>query len=181
LATANQTPTSAPSPAPAPATKTPAPAGKPQPPKPVVKKKAAAAKKTKPTVDPIVAAAESFCAGQSSASVEFLLIKHGLPQAKARQTADGMAAAYQLRSETKKQKKTAMWLSIVGGLALIAINLAASLIVQGARSSGQFDLLIRGFVIVGTILFFSGIWRFVAGPRPIRPAELIADWRKAKE
>jgi len=88
-----------------------------------------------------------------------------------------MAAACQRHRELQKQKKATMWVRVLGGLLVTIVCSSASLNPR-ARSSPLLELLVVSFALVGTILLFSGLWRFVAGPRPMRAAELTAAWRK---
>jgi hypothetical protein len=146
------------------------------------KRPAAPAAKRKPPkpVDYPTVAAEAACSGQSNTAIEYQLIKHGMKDAAARPLAEFMAAAFQSRLELRKQKKVSMWGFIVVGLVLGAVDLAASF-TERAHNSPTLRVMVVSFAVVGAILFFMGLWRFVGGPRPILAADLAAEWAEKQE
>jgi hypothetical protein len=131
-------------------------------------------------VDYPAIAAEAACAGQSNTAIEYQLIKHGMKDTVARPMAEFMAAAFQRRLELRKQKRSAMWTSLVGGLLLGLVNLLANFTEQ-AHSSPSLRLMVVSCALAGAVLFFMGLWRFVAGPRPILAADLTAEWAAKEE
>lgn len=128
----------------------------------------------------MTAAAEAACAGQSCTAIEFQLIKHGMKDAQVRPLADFMAKAFERRVELRKQKKVSMWTSLVGGLFLVLVDLLANF-TERTRNSPSLRLMVVSFAIVGAALFFLGLWRFVAGPRPILAAHLVEEWQEKND
>jgi uncharacterized C2H2 Zn-finger protein len=131
-------------------------------------------------VRPELLAANVICAGKKETAAEFDLIKHGLTQANARELVDYMTAAYDKRNEKRSQKKTTMWVSILGGLALV-VTCVPGVFSPIAEKSQSLQMTLIAFAAIGAILFLLALRRFIAGPRPIRPEELAAEWRREND
>jgi hypothetical protein len=158
----------------------PTPVAKPKPRK-IPRPKVATAKRGIPEPDKIITmAAEAIRAGQSPRAVEYQLIKEGMSHSDAMRMADFLSAYYQEQLEEQKSKTAVMWVRILGGLPLTVICSLASYLVRGKNSPGM-QILAAAFAVIGLFLLMSGLWRFAAGPRPVRLKDMIAAWRNAKE
>ena len=149
--------------------------------KPKASRPAAVAKrKSSKPVDIIAVAAGAVCGGQSPHAVEYELVKHGMKQLQAQQMAEFMATSFEEHQEQQKQRKATMWARLLGGLLLAIICSIASFLAPNQHGLG-FKAMVVSFVVVGLFLFISGLWRFAAGPRPTRPEDLIAAWKKGNK
>jgi uncharacterized integral membrane protein len=160
------------------------------PPKPIVKPSPTPVAKPKPRKAPTAKqasidenkltamAAEAICNNQPVRTVEYLLIKEGMSQSDALRMAEILLKSYQEYRDQQQQKKAVMWVRLFGGLLLTAICSLAIYVSRNRHNVGL-ELLMAAFVVIGVVLFISGIWRFTAGARSIRPKELIAAYHRA--
>ena len=100
-----------------------------------------------------------------------------MKQTDAQQMAEGMSTSFLEHQEQQKQRKATMWARIAAGIVLTVICSLASYFIQNQGGAGLRGIVFL-FALVGLFLLISGLWRFAAGPRPTRPEDLTAAWKK---
>ena len=138
-----------------------------------------ASRESAKAVDYVAVAAGGTLGGQSPGAIEAHLVQQGMDPAAARRMVQFMSAACQQHHQDQKQKRITVWARMLVGLTLIIFDLGASL--SGHASPGA-----RGWeyyaaeacAVAGVILFISGLWRVVVGPRRLRAEDLSAAWEE---